>query len=98
VWYQHLDLEQIGAQIPPKSSAFLALVEDTDAEAVVNSMPGYTTNVVSVTLGDELSGTIAQATKAEVQVPAQQTGQAVNVAPKRRNDNGNVTSDLQTRR
>jgi uncharacterized membrane protein len=76
------DLEQIGAQLAPNSSAFLALVEDTDAEGVVNSMKGYQANVVTVTLGDELSGTIAQATEAEVQVPSSQTGQAGKATPK----------------
>jgi len=76
------DLEKIGAQIPPNSSAFLALVENTDAEAVVNNMKGYKANVVTVTLGDELSGTIAQATEAEVQVPASQEGQAAKETPK----------------
>jgi uncharacterized membrane protein len=76
------DLEQIGAQIPPNSSAFLALVEDTDAEAVVNNMKGYTANIVTVTLGDELSGTIAQSTEAEIQVPAPQEDQAAKTTPK----------------
>jgi len=70
------DLKQIGEQLQPNSSAFLALVEDTDAEAVVNSMAGYKANVVIVTLGDELSGTIAQAAEADIQVPGEQTSQA----------------------
>jgi uncharacterized membrane protein len=76
------DLKQIGAQLPPNSSAFLALVENTDAEAVVNNMKGYKANVVTVTLGDELSGTIAQAIAAEIQVPASQTGQSDKETPK----------------
>ena len=76
------DLKKIGAQLPPNSSAFLALVEDTDAEVVVNSMKGYKANVVTVTLGDELSGTIAQAIAAEIQVPASQTGQSDKETPK----------------
>src|SRR5215467_1676214 len=70
------DLKQIGEQLQPNSSAFLALVEDTDAEAVVNSMAGYKANVVTVTLEDELSGTIAQAVEADIQVPGEQTSQA----------------------
>jgi uncharacterized membrane protein len=70
------DLKQIGAQLQPNSSAFLALVEDTDAEAVVNSMAGYNATVVTVTLGDELSGTIAQAVEADIEVPGAQTSQA----------------------
>src|SRR5215472_3915716 len=69
------DLKKIGEQLQPNSSAFLALVEDTDAEAVVNSMSGVNANVVTVTLGDELSGTIAQAVEADVTVTPQQQGQ-----------------------
>jgi uncharacterized membrane protein len=70
------DLKQIGEQLRPNSSAFLALVENTDAEAIVNSLAGYKANVVTVTLGDELSGTISQAVEADVQVPGAQTSQA----------------------
>jgi uncharacterized membrane protein len=69
------DLKKIGEQLQPNSSAFLALVEDIDAEAVVNSMSGIQANVVTVTLGDELSGTIAQAVEADVAVSVPQTNQ-----------------------
>src|SRR5215472_16571409 len=74
------DLKKIGEQLQPNSSAFLALVENTDAEAVVNSMAGVQANVVTVTLGDELSGTIAQAVEAEIQVPGAQTSPAAQPA------------------
>ena len=74
------DLKKIGEQLQPNSSAFLALVEDTDAEAVVNSMSGVQANVVTVILGDELSGTIAQAVEADVTVPAPQASQATTPA------------------
>src|SRR5215467_3010339 len=70
------DLKRIGEQLQPNSSAFLALVEDTDAEAVVNSMSGVNANVVTVTLGDELSGTIAQAIEADITVAVPQSSQA----------------------
>jgi uncharacterized membrane protein len=70
------DLKKIGEQLQPDSSAFLALVEDTDAEAVVNSMSDINANVVTITLGDELSGTIAQAVEADVTVKAPQASQA----------------------
>ena len=69
------DLKKIGEQLQPNSSAFLALVENTDAEAVLNSMSGVNANVVTVTLGDELSGTIAQAIEADVTVTAPQASQ-----------------------
>jgi uncharacterized membrane protein len=74
------DLEQIGEQLQPNSSAFMALVEDTDAEAIVNSMAGYNANVITVTLGDELSGTISQVTEADIEVTAPETGQAAQPA------------------
>jgi uncharacterized membrane protein len=74
------DLKKIGEQLQPNSSAFLALVENTDAEAVVNSMSGVQANVVTITLGDELSGTIAQAVEADVTVSPQQAQQATTPA------------------
>ena len=69
------DLKKIGEQLQPNSSAFLALVENTDAEAVLNSMSGINANVITITLGDELSGTIAQAIEADVSVTPQQESQ-----------------------
>src|SRR5215469_525566 len=74
------DLKKIGEQLQPNSSAFLALVENTDAEAVVNSMSGVNANVVTITLGDELSGTIAQAIEADVTVTTPQASQATTTA------------------
>jgi uncharacterized membrane protein len=74
------DLKKIGEQLQPNSSAFLALVENTDAEAVVNSMSGVNANVVTITLEDELSGTIAQAIEADVTVTPQQASQSTTPA------------------
>jgi uncharacterized membrane protein len=74
------DLKKIGEQLQPNSSAFLALVENTDAEAVVNSMSGVNANVVRITLGDELSGTVAQAVEADITVTAPQASQATPAA------------------
>ena len=53
------DLKEIGEAMSPDSSAFLLLVEDIDSEAVIDSMQGYSANVVTLTVGDELSGQIA---------------------------------------
>ena len=53
------DLKEIGAAMSPDSSAFLLLVEDIDSESVIDSMQGYSANVVTLTVGDELSGQIA---------------------------------------
>ena len=53
------DLEEIGDAMAPDSSAFLLLVEDVNSEAAVDSMKGYNANVVTLTVGDDLSGEIA---------------------------------------
>jgi uncharacterized membrane protein len=57
------DLKEIGEAMSPDSSAMLLLLEDTYSEGVVNSMSGYKANVVTLTVGDELSGQIAQYTE-----------------------------------
>jgi uncharacterized membrane protein len=53
------DLKEIGEAMQPDSSAFLLLLEDKDSEDVIQSMSGYSANVVTLTVGDELTGQIA---------------------------------------
>jgi uncharacterized membrane protein len=53
------DLEEFGKSMTPDTSAFLLLLEDIESEQVVKSMSGYSANVVTLTVGDELSGQIA---------------------------------------
>jgi uncharacterized membrane protein len=60
------DLEEIGEALTPDSSAFLLLLEDTYSEDVVDSMAGYNANVVTLTVGSELSGEIASYTQGAV--------------------------------
>jgi uncharacterized membrane protein len=54
------DLKKLGEQMDPNSSAIVVLVEDVASEQVVDSMEAYNANVVTLTVGDELSGQIAQ--------------------------------------
>ena len=54
------DLKKLGEQMDPNTSAIVALVEDVASESVVDSMAGYNANVVTLTVGDEMSGQIAQ--------------------------------------
>jgi uncharacterized membrane protein len=54
------DLKQLGAALEPNTSALLLLLEDTYSEGVINGMADYDTNVVTLTVGDDLSGEIAQ--------------------------------------
>ena len=60
------DLEEIGEALTPDSSAFLLLLEDTYSEGVINDMGGYSSNVVTLTVGDDLSGEIASYTEGAV--------------------------------
>jgi uncharacterized membrane protein len=60
------DMKEIGAAMQPDTSAFLLLLEDKDSEKVIKSMKGYNANVVTLTVGDELSGQIASYTAGEV--------------------------------
>lgn len=56
------DLEELGEAMAPDSSALLLLLEDTYSEGVINDMSGYNANVVTLTVGSDLSGEIAQYT------------------------------------
>jgi uncharacterized membrane protein len=53
------DMKEIGEALSPDTSFLLVLLEDTESEAVIKSMEGYSANVVTLTVGDELSGEIA---------------------------------------
>jgi len=54
------DLKEVGEAMVPDSSAFLLLVEDIYSESVADSLSGVSANVVTLTVGDELSGELAQ--------------------------------------
>ena len=63
------ELKELGESLPPDSSAFLLLLEDVYSEDVVDSMAGYNANVVTLTVGSELSGQIATYTEGVVSDP-----------------------------
>ena len=54
------DLKALGTTLTPNTSAMLLLLEDTQSEGLINSMAAYDTNVVTLTVGNDLSGEIAQ--------------------------------------
>ena len=60
------DLKEIGEAMSPDTSGILLLLEDTYSEKAIKSMSGYNANVVTLTVGDELSGQIAQYTAGAV--------------------------------
>ncbi len=68
------DLKQLAAQMEPNTSAILAMVEDTESEALIGDLQGYKAKVVTLTVGDETSGEIAQAVAADVESPASAAG------------------------
>ena len=60
------DLEEIGEALTPDTSAVLLLLEDTYTESAVDSMSDFNANVVTLTVGSDLSGEIAQYTAGTV--------------------------------
>jgi uncharacterized membrane protein len=67
------DLRKMGNALPPDSSGLIVLLEDLEAEKVINELEGYQAEVVTFTLGDELSGEIDSYIAADVK----KTGSAV---------------------
>lgn len=64
------DLKKLAAQMQPNTSAILAMVEDTATEQIIGDLQGYQAQVVTLTVGDEVSGEIAQAAAVQVEGPA----------------------------
>jgi uncharacterized membrane protein len=54
------DLKEPGRALAPDSSAVLLLLQDIWSEEAIDSMSGYNANVVTLTVGDELSGQLDQ--------------------------------------
>lgn len=54
------ELKEVGEAMQPDTSAFLLIVEDWAAETVINKMDNFNADVITLTVGDELSGEIAQ--------------------------------------
>jgi uncharacterized membrane protein len=71
------DLKRLGNALPPDSSGLVVLAEDTEAEKVIEGMKDYRADVVTVVVGDELSGEIDAAVYADVvAAPGGQAGAA----------------------
>jgi uncharacterized membrane protein len=62
------DIKEFGEKMVPDSSAFLLLCEDVYSEAIVDSMKGVNANAITLTVGDEISGELAQLSAAEVDI------------------------------
>ncbi|MCA9949710.1 MAG: DUF1269 domain-containing protein [Anaerolineales bacterium] len=87
------DLKEIGDAMQPDTSAFLLLVEDWASETVINKLDGFNANVVTLTVGDELSGEIAQmvAGEATVDAPADDDAKADDDSKADSDDSGSDT-------
>lgn len=68
------ELKKAAAALPPNSSGFVALVQDTGAEALLKDMKGVTANVVTLTAGSELSGALLHAAAADIEVEEDASG------------------------
>ena len=75
------DLEKLSAQMKPSTSAILVIIEDKGSEALIDGMKGYNAQVVTLTMGDETSGEIAQAVAAQVEVTPPPAAPAAPAAP-----------------
>jgi uncharacterized membrane protein len=64
------DLKKAGESLPPNTSAFMVLVEDIESETLIRDLAIPNANVVTLTVGDELSGVIVSAIDAEAGVAA----------------------------
>jgi uncharacterized membrane protein len=53
------DLQEFGQTLQPGTSAFLLLLEAKDTEDVIQLMSGYSSDVIKLTVGEDLSGQIA---------------------------------------
>lgn len=62
------ELQELTDAMTDDSSALLALVEDKEAESLINDMDGFNANVITVTLGDEASGIIESMLVGEVEI------------------------------
>ena len=62
------DLKELGAALLPDTSAIFMLTEDVASEAVIDSIGEVNANVITLTVGDELSGELAQFVAAEADV------------------------------
>lgn len=77
------DLKQLATRMQPNTSAILAMVEDTATEQVIGDLQGYNAQVVTLTVGDEVSGEVAQAVAVQVEgtAPAEADSAASDAAP-----------------
>ena len=75
------DLEKLAVYMKPNTSAILAIIEDKSAENLINRMSPFQAQVVTLTVGDETSGEIAQAVAVEVTGPAPKAAAPAAEAP-----------------
>ena len=62
------DLKELGRAMKPDTSAILLLCEDIYSEVILDSLSGVSANAITLTVGDELSGELAQFAAAEISV------------------------------
>ena len=63
------DLEKLGDALSTNTSALLLLLEDEEVDDVIDIMSRYTTSVVTLTAGDDLSSEIAAFLESDIEGP-----------------------------
>lgn len=66
--FKEEDLKAAAAALPPNSSGYVALVQDTGAEELIKEMQGVNASIVTLTAGSELTGALVHAVSADVDV------------------------------
>ncbi|HMK08983.1 MAG TPA: DUF1269 domain-containing protein [Anaerolineales bacterium] len=59
-------LKEIASSLSPDSSAIIALVEDRESEKAIDSITGLNAEVMTFTLGDEVSGDVSMAVAGQI--------------------------------
>jgi uncharacterized membrane protein len=62
------ELQELTDAMPDDSSAILAVVQDKEAESLINDMDGFNADVVTITLGDEASGMVESLMMGEFEI------------------------------
>lgn len=67
------DLRAAAAALPPNSSGYVALVQDTGAEELIKEMQGVNASIITLTAGNELTGALLHAVSADLDVEIDQS-------------------------
>ena len=85
------DLRKMGNALPPDSSGLIVLIEDLESEKIINELEGYQAEVVTLTIGDELSGEIDTLIAADVTKTGAAASEAADTGPRQHRRTADAT-------